>query len=122
VIEIDGQCMPDIESQVSQIFGFSVLKSCIVNCIYFISAVAWIRRVSVSNKYPLNCVMYLVVRHFMCKLQKHLKLLQLGLELFPMTLRRLSMKGCVITELDPRRSYFQKLQIAFPHIKVSRIK
>lgn len=55
--EADEPCMPDIiQSQVAQVFGFSILKSCVVKCIYFISASAWIRTVVAVNKCVLNCV------------------------------------------------------------------
>ncbi|XP_069692955.1 serine-rich adhesin for platelets isoform X2 [Periplaneta americana] len=44
--------------------------------------------------------------------------LELGLDLFPTSIRHLSMKGCVISDLDPQHSYFQMMNIMLPFIKV----
>jgi hypothetical protein len=55
-------------------------------------------------------------------LRKHYFLLQLSIELFPSTIRYLSMRGCVMMrDLDPRNSYFRNMYAHIPHIKVIRI-
>ncbi|XP_021933201.1 uncharacterized protein LOC110836384 isoform X1 [Zootermopsis nevadensis] len=43
---------------------------------------------------------------------------KLGLELFPETIRYLSMRDCVITDVNLHQSYFHKMHMTLPYIKV----